>query len=175
MVRARGLGNRHHMMAFVALAALSLVSLRQCVSMDAHAQGPTDGTRSTLPAGYHFGTVRYVTDGDTINVQVAKSQWIAPHGRLSIRISGIDSPEKARVNAKCDREFELGKTATEYAKSLMPVGSIVRFYPSATRDKYSRVDARVLLPDGRDVGQLMMAGGYAKPWSGRGPKPNWCT
>jgi micrococcal nuclease len=125
-----------------------------------------------IPAGYHIGRVRYVTDGDTFAVTVSKSQWIVA-GKLSIRVANIDTPEKLQVNAKCLLEMDKGKAATAYAKRLLPVGSVVRFYPVG-KDKYFRIDAHVIMPDGRDYGKVMLESGYAKPWIGRTSKPEWC-
>lgn len=147
--------------------AIQLAAMIMLAAANAQAQ-----PSANLPAGYHIGTVRYVTDGDTVNVAVAKSQWIVA-GKLSLRAAGIDTPEKSKINAKCAAEVQKGLAATAYAKTLLPAGTVVRFYPRG-KDKYFRIDATIILPDGRDYAAVMLAAGYAKPWLGRGAKPNWC-
>jgi micrococcal nuclease len=126
-----------------------------------------------LPAGYRIGVVRYVVDGDTVNVNISKSQWTLG-GRAGLRVDGIDTPEVHKVNAKCPLELARGEQAKLFAQSLMPRGTVLRFYPVKARDKYGRILARVVLPDGSDLAQRMLAYGLAQQWNGHGPKPNWC-
>ena len=41
--------------------------------------------------------------------------------------------------------------------------------------KYAgRVVARIVLPDGRDVGEELLKRGLAWPYSGRGARQGWC-
>ena len=92
-------------------------------------------------------TVVKVVDGDSVIVDVPA--WAeTPFHRMSIRVVGIDTPEKRRPPAKCAAEVRLGLAASAYARTLA-------------------------LPDGRDWGALMIAGGYARPYDG-GRKSSWC-
>ena len=94
------------------------------------------------------GTVTYVVDGDTVHVAVA--------GRDErVRLIGIDTPEVGQ----CD-----SARATALARRLAqgrPV-TLVGDATQATRDRYGRLLAYVVLPGGRDLGYQELARGYAR-------------
>ncbi len=89
------------------------------------------------------GTVVGVSDGDTIKVM---------HGKTveSIRLKGIDCPEKRQP---------FGMKAKQFAAGLC-FGAKVEVI-EADRDKYRRLVADVVLPDGRILNQEMVRNGYA--------------
>ena len=94
------------------------------------------------------GTVMYVVDGDTVHVAAA--------GRdEKVRLIGIDTPEVGQCDAA---------KATTLARRLAqgrPV-TLVGDATQATRDKYGRLLAYVVLPGGRDLGYQELARGYAR-------------
>jgi micrococcal nuclease len=94
------------------------------------------------------GTVTYVVDGDTVHVAVA--------GRDErVRLIGIDTPEVGQ----CD-----SAKATALARRLAqgrPV-TLVGDATQATRDRYGRLLAYVVLPGGRDLGYQELARGYGR-------------
>ena len=102
-----------------------------------------------------------VVDGDTAWLSIV----------IKVRISNIDTPETLRP--KCSEEKALGAEATAMARQLMPKGSPV-FLKDLKRgaDYYKRDLARVVTPDGHDVGEVLIAHGLAKPWKGKRHK--WC-
>lgn len=93
-------------------------------------------------------------DGDTF--------WLAGE---KVRIANIDTPE---INGKCDRERALARQARDRLAALMD-GTIVLHRQG--RDRYGRVLARVVVND-RDVGQILIAEGLAREWTGR--RLPWC-
>jgi micrococcal nuclease len=100
-----------------------------------------------------------VVDGDTIR-----------YGGVTIRIEGLDAPETHR--AKCEAERVLGRRATERLLELVNQGpfEIVQKGKRDT-DKYGR-KLRVLERDGRSFGDILIAEGLARPWSGS--RRSWC-
>jgi micrococcal nuclease len=94
------------------------------------------------------GTVTYVVDGDTVHVAVA--------GRdEKVRLIGIDTPEVGQCDAA---------KATTLARRLAqgrPV-TLVGDATQATRDRYGRLLAYVVLSGGRDLGYQELARGYAR-------------
>jgi endonuclease YncB( thermonuclease family) len=105
------------------------------------------------PGGYH------VVDGDTIH---------APFG-VKYRLMGFDTPEI--FHAKCDAEFELGMAAKKRLEELLASGE-VRVIESGRIDKYRRTLARVEV-NGRDVGEILIGEGLARPYKGERCK-SWC-
>lgn len=93
--------------------------------------------------------------------------------REKVRLIGIDTPEST-YNSKAYRDskrtkrdintvIELGKKATQYAKSLLPIGSYVKLeLDMQTHDRYGRLLAYVYLPDGVMLNTLLLKEGYAQ-------------
>ena len=56
---------------------------------------------------------------------------------------------------------------------LLPIGTMVEL-SQIDDDKYlGRIDARVALPDGRDVSEIMIHEKLARPYDG-GARQSWC-
>lgn len=120
-------------------------------------------------------TVARVIDGDTF---VLASKW-SPYPLVwQVRILGIDTPEKGHL-AKCPEEVEHSKKATAFATSLIMQAGGKATLTAVQHDKYGgRLDAIVTLTVGRkkiNLGDAMIAAGYARPYFGEGPKPDWCA
>lgn len=98
--------------------------------------------------------VTRVVDGDTIHATVAGTDE-------KIRIIGLDSPE----TDKPDTPVECyGREATAAAERLLPIGTQIRLQADPTqdtRDRFGRLLAHVVLPDGRLFAEAMIEGGYA--------------
>ena len=102
-------------------------------------------------------TVEYVVDGDTIDVMI--------DGREErVRLTGIDTPEKARRDTGAPAEC-FADEATAFAESLLPVGTEVRLERDVVgRDDYGRVLAYVYrADDGIFVNYEIVRQGYAQP------------
>ncbi len=123
-----------------------------------------------LATPYTWKIVR-VVDGDTIVFAV---DWLPKElgNTISVRVVGIDTPEKSHI-AKCDKEKELGKKASEYTKSLF-AGKKEAQVTILHWDKYGgRLNGYVSI-NGKDLGETLIKAGYARPYDG-GKKSNWCV
>ena len=100
-----------------------------------------------------------VVDGDTF--------WL--EGR-KVRIADIDTPE---VNEpKCDSEYALGMKATHRLRDLLNAGAFeLKPIPGRDQDRYGR-DLRVVVRNGRSIGDQLVSEGLARTWSGR--REPWC-
>lgn len=110
-----------------------------------------------------------VKDGDTLKVRV--HQWIDTWLTTSIRIYGINTPEKT-WRGKCDAERALGEQATTFAKEWVKGHQL--HITKISNDKFGgRIDALVVRDDGQELGRALIANGYAKPYYGK-TKSSWC-
>lgn len=100
-----------------------------------------------------------VVDGDTI--------WL--NGQ-KIRIADIDTPEVSEP--KCSSELALGNHATARMLELINEGPFeLKAWPGRDTDRYGR-KLRVLIRDGRSLGDILVSEGLARTWSGR--REPWC-
>lgn len=100
-----------------------------------------------------------VVDGDTIWFEGEK-----------IRIADIDTPEVSEP--KCSSELALGNRATDRMLELINDGPFeFKTWPGRDTDRYGR-KLRVLIRDGRSLGDVMVSEGLARTWSGR--REPWC-
>lgn len=76
----------------------------------------------------------------------------------------VDTPEIG--HAACPAEKRLGNQARDRLRALMDDGYRIAFNGKA--DRYQRALARVILSDGRDAGQVLIAEGLSQPWPNRG-------
>lgn len=107
------------------------------------------------------GSVRThcVVDGDTL--------W---HEGVKIRIADIDTPEVS--SPKCQSEATLGAKATSRLLQLVNAGPFeILAWQGRDEDKYGR-KLRVLVRNGRSLGDAMVAEGLARTWAGR--RQPWC-
>lgn len=100
-----------------------------------------------------------VVDGDTI--------WL--HGQ-KIRIADIDTPEVSEP--RCSSELALGNRATDRMLELINEGPFeLKGWPGRDADRYGR-KLRLLIRDGRSLGDILVSEGLARTWSGR--REPWC-
>lgn len=108
------------------------------------------------------GAVFAAVDGDTVTF-----------GRERIRIANIDTPEIR--HAQCDAEKRLGIVAKRRMAELLASGEVVvrRGDPATGRakDLHGRTLATIFV-EGQDVGDIMIAEGVARPWTGK--RQPWC-
>ncbi len=102
------------------------------------------------------GLVR-VIDGDTFEVDGER-----------IRIADIDTPE---VNGRCAHESELAARATGRMRDLLHQGPFDLNPIARDEDRYGR-KLRIVTRDGRSLGDILVAEGLARTWSGR--REPWC-
>lgn len=102
---------------------------------------------------------RCVVDGDTL--------WIDGQ---KVRIADIDTPEISEP--KCASERTLGNQATQRLIDLINEGPFeLKAWPGRDEDRYGR-KLRVLIRDGRSLGDILVSEGLARTWSGR--REPWC-
>lgn len=113
--------------------------------------------------------VDYIFDGDTFAAFVKLQDDIRVSVR--VRIMNIDTPE---IHGMCDYETDMAMRAKNRLAELIPVGSTVDL-SEIKDDKYlGRIDAYVIMPDGRDVGEVLIHEKLARPYSG-GRRAGWCN
>jgi endonuclease YncB( thermonuclease family) len=112
-----------------------------------------------------------VIDGDT--VAFAAPFLPAPLKKeLSIRIYGVDTPEKG-FRAKCPSEDARGQAASAFTKSAIAAAS-KRQIVLMDWDKYGgRVLGDVIL-DGKSLREMLIEKGYAREYYGEA-KTSWCN
>lgn len=111
-----------------------------------------------------------ITDGDTIKLDVSKESPLIKKLGLSVRISGIDTPEKGS-KAKCKKENALGQQATKFTTEL--VGNKELLLSEVKNDKYGgRIVANVKV-GGVDIAQELLKKGLARVYNGE-KKKSWC-
>ena len=84
------------------------------------------------------------------------------------RMEGIDTPET--FHPACAREKQIGMAATKRLQALMSHGYTLR--DGGRKGYYHRELVRVILPDRRDAGQVLIAEGLAQKWPNKGNV--WC-
>ncbi len=121
------------------------------------------GVANAVPA-----VVDYIFDGDTFSAGVMLDADVEITVR--VRLINVDTPE---MNGKCKAEKIMAQSARDLLATLMPRGTVVEL-ENIKDDKYlGRINANVILPDGRDVGRVMIDSGLARPYSG-GKRKSWC-
>lgn len=99
--------------------------------------------------------VNCVHDGDSLVVN-----------RERIRIADIDTPE---LNSACVAERDLAQRARRLLHAHLEKGGYQIHRDG--KDRYGRTLAIVTI-DGRSVGDMLVAAGVARTWSGR--REPWC-
>lgn len=118
---------------------------------------------------YNYDITR-VIDGDTVVISAPYLPDPLPK-ELSLRIFGIDTPEKGK-RAHCESEAEFGIKSSKFTLNLIN-HSTSRKIVIYGWDKYGgRVLGDVIL-DGVSLKQMLLNNGYAKPYFGQ-KKDSWC-
>lgn len=104
------------------------------------------------------GGIDCVVDGDTF--------WI---GGEKVRIADIDAPETHPP--RCEEEARLGNAATRRLQQLLNGGPISLVVGARNTDRYGR-RLRMVVRNGRSLGDQLISEGLARPWTGR--RRPWC-
>jgi micrococcal nuclease len=103
-----------------------------------------------------------VVDGDTIDVDAPDRR--TGHSTTRIRLWGVDTPETVKPNTPPQH---FGPEASEFTKRMCAGRSVrLELVEGNTRDKYNRLLAYVVLPDGRCLNTALAAQGYAYVYLG---------
>ena len=112
--------------------------------------------------------VDYVLDGDTVAARVGVADGVDITVR--VRLINVDTPE---MNGKCASESKMARRARGRLEKLLPRGAKIELR-NIKDDKYlGRIDANVILFDGRDVGDVLVRENLARPYNGEKRK-SWC-
>lgn len=124
------------------------------------------------PKGVTYDTkVLRVIDGDTVVVPAPYlPQPLKPE--LSVRIYGVDTPEK-NPRARCDDENAKAQSATQFTKKM--VGDATSTYVTIYGwDKYGgRILGDIIL-NNKSLREMLIQGGYAREYYGD-TKQSWCN
>ena len=113
-------------------------------------------------------TVDYVFDGDTFAATAHVADGVDVDVR--VRLINVDTPE---MHGECEYETRRANAARERLMELLPRDSVVEL-KNIKDDKYlGRIDANVILPDGRDVGRVLIDEKFGRAYSG-GKRKSWC-
>ena len=119
---------------------------------------PSTPVRASFGLCHTGGGTNCVVDGDTI--------WL---GGEKIRIADIDTPETHPP--RCAQEARLGEAATRRLRQLLNGGAVTVRPIDRDEDNYGR-KLRIVLVDGRSVGDTLVDEGLARPY--RGGRRPWC-
>jgi len=125
---------------------------------------------STAPALATPYEITRVVDGDTVEIAVDFLPSPLPP-RLSIRVMGVDTPEKA-PRAQCDAEAALARKASAFTKDAV-ANALEIDIKILKWDKYGgRVLGEVYL-DHQSLAESLVSAGLARHYKGDA-KQSWC-
>lgn len=147
----------------------------------AKAHQPKQNKHITTIGGELLLPIVSIYDGDTIKTKLSLPP---PLDSISIRINGMDTPEKPANSyastgklgrAKCDKEAILALSATNYLQKLhAEYGG----YMIVKNFKYGAYAGRIVgdvYIGGIEISQHMIGLGYAVPYDGKSKRTtNWC-
>jgi micrococcal nuclease len=118
---------------------------------------------------YDYKILR-VTDGDTI---VISADYLPKplKPQLSLRIFGVDTPEKG-FRAKCATESQRGTDATNYTKKVIAEAKSIKVVIKDW-DKYGGRVLGDIIVDGKSLRNLLINNNYAREYYGD-KKQSWC-
>jgi len=123
------------------------------------------------PGVIYDANITRVIDGDTVAVE---APWLPDplKKELSIRVFGVDTPEKGH-RAQCPKEEVMGQKATEFTKKAVTYAK-KRQVIIMEWDKYGgRLLGDVIL-DGKSLRQALITNGHAREYYGEA-KQSWCN
>jgi len=108
-------------------------------------------------------------DGDTITVDLPGVHPLFGDD-ISVRINGIDTPER---KGKCAKEKAQAMEAKALVADVLSNAKNIKLV-DVGRDKYFRINATVIA-DSIDIGALLLHRGLAVPYDGGKKTHNWCA
>jgi len=110
-------------------------------------------------------TVGKVVDGDTFITDVSG-------GEIPVSIINVDTPE---LNGKCESEIELANKAKARLIELLPVETVVELKNyEEMGNRHKRIKAEVILPDGSNVGEILIKEKLGRPFDFKHHGQRWC-
>jgi endonuclease YncB( thermonuclease family) len=119
----------------------------------------------------HDFKILKVSDGDTV---VFEAPFLpAPlKPQLSLRILGVDTPEKGG-RAGCPAEAEAALKASAFTKNLVANAKKIQV-ELKEHDKFGGRVLGDLIVDGQRLSELLIKNGHARPYFGE-KKQSWCN
>ena len=124
------------------------------------------------PKGVTYDTqILKVSDGDTI---VIAAPFLPPplKPQLSVRIFGVDTPEKG-WRGQCDQEKAMGEEASKFTKAMVAQGQQFQVVLYGW-DKFGGRVLGDILVNGQSVRHELIANGHAREYYGEA-KQSWCN
>jgi endonuclease YncB( thermonuclease family) len=118
----------------------------------------------------HAYEITRVIDGDTVEIAVDFLPEPLPP-KLSIRVIGIDTPEKA-PRAQCDAEADLAKKASAFTKDAVAEATEIEV-DILKWDKYGGRVLGDIYIDRQSLAEMLIAAKLARPYNGDA-KQSWC-
>jgi len=122
---------------------------------------------------YMLMPIDYIIDADTIRSNFNKHTLPPPLNKISIRIRGIDTPERG-WRADCDKEKQLAEDARQYLSELIGNSRTMK----VTNFKYGKWGGRIVADvriNGIDIGPELIKKGYAVEYDGGTRTSSWCN
>lgn len=118
---------------------------------------------------YNWKITRII-DGDTVAFE---APWLPDplKKELSIRIYGVDTPEKG-FRAKCPKEAERGQAATKFTQKILSEAKVIQIH-LRDWDKYGGRVLGDVIADGKSLRNLLITNGFAREYYGDA-KTSWC-
>jgi len=128
----------------------------------------------TVYANPYDYKVTRVIDGDTVAFE-AKFLPAPLKPELSIRVLGVDTPEKGH-RASCEKEATAAIAASKFTKDLLTNAYKTGQKVLVEIQKHDKYGGRVLgdvIINGQRLSELLIANGHARPYFGE-KKVSWC-
>jgi endonuclease YncB( thermonuclease family) len=141
---------------FLAILGIVLLLLAVLASLVA-APAPTPRALTFPPeSGTWLVLPREAIDGDTVRVYLLVE--------TTVRLAGIQAPETRGETA------ERGLRAKAFLAARLPTRPVA--LEISGREKFGRLLGVLRDEEGRDLGQVLVDGGHAVKWDGRGRRPD---
>jgi endonuclease YncB( thermonuclease family) len=124
----------------------------------------------SLANPYDFKILR-VADGDTV-VFEAPFMPAPLKPQLSLRILGVDTPEKGK-RAECPSEAKAAEAASAFTKNLVANAKKIQV-ELKSHDKFGGRVLGDLIVDGERLSELLIKNGHARAYFGD-KKQSWCN
>lgn len=121
-----------------------------------------------INTAFFIATTPVATDAPERVSRVVDGDTIVMVGGERVRLSNVDTPE---MRCRCEIECTLARRATETTRRLTRDGVFLQRRPN--RDRYNRTLAEVFLPDGRELGGILISRGLARSYHGE-RRLSWC-
>ena len=116
-----------------------------------------------------------VIDGDTVEFTAPFMPDPLPK-KLSIRVLGVDTPEKGH-RASCPQEAQAAEKASQFTKDTLNAAYKAKLPVYIELQKHDKYGGRVLgdvIVNGQKLSELLIANGHGRPYHGK-KKSSWCN